>query len=79
MGWGDLDNGALLEAMAEQFDALDTVDRRLPHQQSTPDRSFGVVVLCANSNRLADLLPLVPELLLALSELDAGTATEVGS
>ena len=79
LGWGDLDNGVLLEAMAGQFDALVTVDRRLPQQQRIRDRNFGVVVLRANSNRLADLLPLVPALLEALSELEAGTATEVCS
>ena len=33
MGWGDLNNGALLGAMAGQFDALVTVDKRLPEQQ----------------------------------------------
>jgi hypothetical protein len=45
MGWGDLNNGALLDAMAGQFDALVTVDKRLPQQQSIKDRAFGVVVL----------------------------------
>ena len=32
-GWGDLNNGALLDAMAGQFDALVTVDKRLPQEQ----------------------------------------------
>jgi len=36
MGWGDLNNGALLDAMADEFDALVTVDKRLPQQQ--PDQ-----------------------------------------
>ena len=30
MGWGNLDNGALLDAMTEHFDAWLTVDKRLP-------------------------------------------------
>jgi predicted nuclease of predicted toxin-antitoxin system len=58
MGWGDLDNGKLLDAMSGQFDVLITVDRRLPQQQRITDRPFGVVVLRAKSNRLSDLLPL---------------------
>lgn len=78
MGWGDLDNGDLLAAMGDLFDALITVDQRLPQQQHLLVRSFGVVVLRARSNRLADLLPLIPMILVALSDLRAGTVTEIG-
>lgn len=77
MGWGDLDNGELLDAMADNFDALVTVDKRLPEQQHIKDRTFGVIVLRAKSNRLTDLLPLVPRLREALSGLQSGTAKEV--
>ena len=77
MGWGDLNNGALLDAMAGQFDALVTVDKRLPKQQHIVDRPFGVVVLHATSNRLADLLPLVPALLEALAGLGPGGIREI--
>ena len=77
MGWGDLDNGALLDVMAGDFDALVTVDKRLPEQQSIKDRPFGVVVSRARSNRLADLLPLVPGLRAALSTLGPGVVDEV--
>jgi hypothetical protein len=77
-GWGDLDNGALLEAMDGRFDVLVTVDKRLPQQQDISGRSFAVVVLRAESNRLADLLPLVSDLLEVLSDLAPGSATEVG-
>lgn len=75
--WGDLDNGDLLDAMSGHFDALVTVDKRLPQQQRIKDRPLGVVVLRAKSNRLADLLPLVPDLLAALSTLEVGTVKEV--
>ena len=77
MGWGNLDNGALLDAMAGDFDALVTVDKRLPKQQKIKDRPFGVVVLRARSNRLSDLLLLVPDLLAALSTLEPGVVNEV--
>jgi hypothetical protein len=77
MGWGDLNNGALLDAMTGQFDSLVTVDKRLPQQQHITDRPFGVVVLRARSNRLADLLPLVPALLAALAGLGPGGIHEV--
>ena len=57
---------------------LVTVDKRLPEQQHLEGRSLGLVILRAKSNRLADLLPLVSELLAALAMLKAGTAVEIG-
>jgi len=77
MGWGDLDNGDLLDAMEGLFDALVTVDKQLPQQQHIEGRPLGVVVLRSKSNRLPDLLPLVPNLLAALSSLKPGTAKEL--
>jgi hypothetical protein len=77
MNWGDLDNGDLLDAMEGLFDALITVDKRLPQEQHINDRPLGRVVLRAKSNRLADLLPLVPDLLYALSSLKVGEVQEV--
>ncbi len=77
MGWGDLDNGDLLDAMEGHFDALVTVDKRFPQQQQIKGRPLGVVVLRAKSNRLSDLLPLVSDLLVALSTLEAGAVKEV--
>ena len=79
IGWGDLDNGDLLDAMAGHFDALLTVDKRLPQQQRVTERLFGIVVLRAKSSRLSDLLPLVPNLLLVLSTLQAGEVKEVAA
>ena len=52
-------------------------DKNLSHQRRMKDRSVGVVVLRAKSNRLSDLLPLVPDLLAALSTLQAGAVKEV--
>ena len=77
MGWGDLDNGDLLDAMTGQFDVLVTVDKGLPRHQQMAGRPLGVAVLRAKSNRLSDLLPLVPELLEVLSVLKPGSAVEI--
>ena len=62
MGWGDLDDGPLLTAMSGHFDVLVTVDKNLPKQQRIAGRPFAVLILRAKSNRLEDLLPLVPKL-----------------
>ena len=77
VGWGDLDNSDLLDAMAGKFDALVTVDKGLPQQHEIGVRSFGVVVLRATSNRLSDLVPLVPDLLATLGTLKPGTVVRV--
>jgi hypothetical protein len=77
MGWGDLDNGDLLDAMGGHFDVLVTVDKRLPEQRRIRDRPFGVVVLRAKSNRLSDLHSLVPDLLATLLTVEAGAVQEV--
>jgi hypothetical protein len=53
MGWADLDDGPLLDVMAERFDVLVTVDKSLPKQQRIDDRPLAVVVLRAKTNRLA--------------------------
>lgn len=77
MGWGDLDDGPLLIAMTGDFDALITVDRNLRYQQNLRDRPFGVVVLRAKSNRITDLLALMPRLRDVLGELRSGEVREV--
>ena len=69
MNWADLDDGPLLDVMAGHFDVLVTVDKSLPKQQNLRNRPFGVIVLRAKTNRLADLLPLVPRLRVALEQV----------
>jgi hypothetical protein len=78
MGWAGLKNGALMAAAAPRFDVLVTADRNLAFQQPAHDLPISVVVLVAATNRLADLLPLVPDLLLALADLPRGQLRRVG-
>ena len=78
LGWHSLKDGPLLDAMAGRFDVLVSVDKSIPFQQRLADRPFAVVVLPAKSNRLADLLPLVPALLRALDEIEPGEVREIG-
>jgi predicted nuclease of predicted toxin-antitoxin system len=77
MGWAGLDDGPLLDTMAGLFDALVTVDKNLPKQQRVTARPFGIVVLRAKTNRLADLLPLSTTLRAALEELRPGEVREL--
>ena len=77
MGWGDLDDGPLLDAMAERFDILVTVDKSLPQQQNLAKRPVAVLILRAKTNRFADLQPLVPALRVAITELQPGEIREI--
>lgn len=77
MGWQRLRNGDLLRQAATQFDALLTMDRNLKHQQNLAALPIAVVVLVAKSNRLSDIVPLIPDLTAALARLAPKTLIEV--
>jgi predicted nuclease of predicted toxin-antitoxin system len=77
LGWADLTNGRLLDAMAGKFDALITVDAGIPFQQRLSNRPFAIILLRARSNRLQDLLSLLPALLEALAEAKPGELREI--
>ncbi|WP_210191655.1 MULTISPECIES: hypothetical protein [Rhodomicrobium] len=67
----------LLDRMDGRFDLLVTTDANLRYQQNIPGRPFAVIVLRASSNRLADLLPLAPELLRTLQKVIPGEFREI--
>jgi predicted nuclease of predicted toxin-antitoxin system len=69
MGWESLRNGKLLEAAANQFDLLLTVDRNIQHQQNVGKLPLGIIILVARTNKLADLVPLVPAIQEAIARL----------
>jgi predicted nuclease of predicted toxin-antitoxin system len=77
MGWSTIRNGELLALAAKEFDVFVTVDRNLSFQQKLPSFDIAVIVLRASSNRLTDLMPLVPELLKSLPTAIRGVATFV--
>jgi hypothetical protein len=78
MGWVAVKNGDLLALTSDTFDVFVTVDRKLPSQQNLNPLAIAVVVLRARTNRLADLRPLVPDLLAVLPHARRGEATVVG-
>jgi hypothetical protein len=77
-GWTGLTNGRLLALVAQTFDVFVTTDRNLSFQQNLRLLPIAVIVLHARTNRLADLRPLVPDLLTAIGAAPAGAATVVG-
>jgi hypothetical protein len=78
MGWSAKKNGELLAAMnASGFDVLLIVDQNLRYQQNVPSYAVAIVVLIGNSNRIADLAPLMPKTLAALGSLKSGDVVEI--
>ena len=77
-GWSTIKNGELLALATKEFDVFVTVDRNLSFQQNLPAFTIAVIVLRARSNRLADLQPLVPELLAVIPTAKRGAVTYVG-
>jgi hypothetical protein len=61
----------------EGFTILLTTDQNLRYQQNLQQAGVAVVVLVASSNRLADLLPLIPDALNALKTIAPGQVIEV--
>ena len=78
MGWSGLKNGELLARGANQFDVFLTADQNLQYQQNLLTLPVAVVVLAAKSNRIADLRPLIPRLIAALSGLLPRTLKQIG-
>jgi hypothetical protein len=76
-GWGDYKNGRLLAAVEAEFEVLLTVDGNIEHQQNLSGRKIAVVVLAARSNRLADHVSLVPDLLRVLEHIQPGQIVTV--
>ena len=62
MGWTAIKNGELLALASRQFEVFVTVDRNLSFQQNLVSYPIAIIVLCAKTNRLAELKPLIPKL-----------------
>lgn len=80
MGWAGKKNGELLALMARSgIEVLLTVDRSIRRQQNLTASGVAVLVMVAVSNRLAELVPLVPGVETALRSIQAGDVLEVHS
>jgi hypothetical protein len=79
LGWQGVTNGELLRRARDRYDAFITMDRNLEYQQNLGGAGVGVVLVRARSNRLNDLVPLVPRILEALNGLTPGELRRVGA
>ena len=78
MGWsGKKDKELLSLLVAGGFDVLLTVDRNIRHQHNLASLGASVIVLAATSNRLVDLIPLMPSVLTSLGSIQPGELVEI--
>jgi hypothetical protein len=77
-GWAGKKNGELL-LLAERsgFELFLTLDRGMEYEQNLERREIAVIVISANSSRLADLLFRIPVILVALRSARAGQVIHV--
>ena len=73
------EDGELLSLAEGIFDVFVTIDQGLEHQQNLIGRSISILVIEAMSNKLEDLLPAVPLILLELPSLGAGQLRRVSA
>ena len=72
-GLAGLRNGELLTAAeTAKFDVFLTVDQGIEYQQNLTTRKIAVVIFCTKTNRLRDLLPLVPACLARIESTQPG-------
>lgn len=78
-GFSGMANGELL-ALAERsgWQVLLTMDKGMPYQQNLAGRTISLAIIRTQSNRLPDLLPLVPAILTALRFIKQGQAVRIG-
>lgn len=77
-GFGSKKNGELLKIADGKWDVLLTSDRNIKYQQNMTGRNLSIVILCVKSNRMKDLLPLMPACTQALLSIQPGQMVEVG-
>ena len=62
---------------AAGFEVFVTMDRNLSYQQSVAGAGIAVVVLRARTNRLQDLLPLMPRAVEVIAAVSVGQVAHV--
>jgi predicted nuclease of predicted toxin-antitoxin system len=77
-GYGSKKNGELLALAEGRWDVLLTSDRNIKYQQNMTARTVSILIVRAKSNRMKDLLPLMPACAGARLSIQPGRVVEVG-
>ncbi len=77
LGWSGIKDGELLRRAYRVCEVFVTLDRNLEFQQNLKIVPFGVVVVCARSNRITDLAPHIINILEAANRVAPGQVEKV--
>lgn len=77
MGWTGKKNGELMKLAQGEFDVFVTADQNVRYQQNLAYGIIAVIILIAPSNRIENLLPLMPQVAKALESIAAGQVMEI--
>jgi hypothetical protein len=77
MGWASISNGELIELAEADFDVFISLDKGILYQQNLHSTVIGFILLRVRSNRLEDILPLVPDILAHVLSIKAGDVFEL--
>jgi hypothetical protein len=72
LGWAGVKNGDLMRRASALCDVFVTLDRNIEFQQNVKVLTFGVVIVNAKSNRIADLKPHIENILIAANRVKPG-------
>lgn len=70
-------NGELLVLADKEFDALVTMDRGIEFQQNLRGFKLILIVISAHSNRLQDIIPIVPNIERTIKSSEPGQIIQV--
>jgi len=77
-GLAGLKNGELLAAAeTAKFDVFLTVDQGIEYQQNLAARNIGIIIFRTKSNRLKDLLNLLPDCLARIQSIEPGQLVRI--
>jgi len=72
-------NGELLSiAEHQEYTIFLTMDKGVEYEQNLKHRGIAIMILRAKSNRVVDLLPLVPDRLRQMGSIRAGQIVRIG-
>ncbi len=72
LGWAGLGNGFLLSVAQSDFDVLITADANIYHQQNVALYDIAVVVLRVYDNSYESIVPLLPDTMQMLEQVQVG-------
>ena len=79
MGWKGKGNGELIALAKDEFDALITLDQKIPHQHNLTPTDTAVIILSGGTNNIDALKTLIPELLIRLHFAKRGEIIRIPS